>query len=61
MPHGDMSDIAALAMIGGGVQQVFFPAMSFSAIGPLQPMFAATSPALEQMVRVTGSSRDGVR
>ena len=41
MPHGDFSDIAAFSMLAGGVQSIFYTELSFQAIGPLKPAFAA--------------------
>ncbi len=42
MPHGDFSDWTAIGLLVGGVQQIFWPAYSFAAIGPLQPFLDGT-------------------
>ena len=36
MPHGDLSDWTAIALFGSGIQQIFWPAYSFMAVGPLK-------------------------
>jgi hypothetical protein len=46
MPHGDFSDIGAIALLGGGFMQIFKTEMCFQALGPLKPMI--TSPATDQ-------------
>ena len=42
MPHGDLSDFTAISLLVVGAQQIFLPAWSFSAIGPLQPVLDGT-------------------
>eukprot|EP00450_Noctiluca_scintillans_P005218 CAMPEP_0194487478 /NCGR_PEP_ID=MMETSP0253-20130528/7744_1 /TAXON_ID=2966 /ORGANISM="Noctiluca scintillans" /LENGTH=141 /DNA_ID=CAMNT_0039327701 /DNA_START=63 /DNA_END=488 /DNA_ORIENTATION=- len=58
MPHGDFSDLAALALIGGGCQQIFKPALQFAEYEPLKAFFdiPATSMTveLEAMIRFCG-------
>ncbi len=39
MPHGDVSDITAIFLVGGAVQSVFFPEYFFQDIGPLKAVF----------------------
>jgi hypothetical protein len=53
MPHGDFSDFAALALIFGGLQQIFMPQMSFEEVGPFKASFNAASKTPEVSVRST--------
>jgi len=52
MPHGDFSDLAAVALIAGGVQQVFYPAYNFEGFGMIKPFFdsGTSSPELIMMI-----------
>jgi hypothetical protein len=39
MPHGDFSDWSGLGLLVGGLQQIFYPAYTFSEIGAFKPYF----------------------
>lgn len=52
MPHGDFSDIAALILIAGGLQQMFVP--HFAGIGPLKGNFDSSSPELASLIHFCG-------
>ena len=57
MPHGDISDFGALALIASGVQSIFYPHLHFEDIGPLKGFFAsehAAHPELNAMIRILG-------
>ena len=55
MPHGDFSDMAALACMAGGVQMIFSPNYQFAAVGPIQPFFDGSSPSGVMAVKLIGS------
>mmetsp|Transcript_7480 Transcript_7480/g.9499 ORF Transcript_7480/g.9499 Transcript_7480/m.9499 type:complete len:136 (-) Transcript_7480:1589-1996(-) len=55
MPHGDLSDFGAIALLTAGFQQIFYPEMQFSEYPPLKACFdAKPTPELEFMIKVTG-------
>jgi hypothetical protein len=56
MPHGDFSDLAAVTLLAGGFQQMFYPALQFSDLGPFKAFFStsAQSTELEMMIRFCG-------
>ena len=40
MPHGDFSDISALALIAGGFQSIFYPELYFTDVpAPIERFF----------------------
>ncbi len=57
MPHGDFSDLSAIWLLGWGIQQMSFPSMQLSTLGPLAPFFSvpSLSPEVEVMTRFCGS------
>jgi hypothetical protein len=56
MPHGDFSDITAITMIVGGIQQMMYPEFQLTEIAPLKAFFdtPALTPELEIMIRFSG-------
>ena len=57
MPHGDFSDVTALALIASGVVAVGWPALCLADVPPLKPCFSVPelSIELEAMIRFCGS------
>jgi hypothetical protein len=52
MPHGDFSDLAALVMLAGGFQQMFYP--TFQLPDPVKPFPVTMTGDTEFMVRFCG-------
>lgn len=54
MPHGDFSDIAAIATLGFGVASIFAPSIWLSEIGPVKPLLDTASAETTLLIRFLG-------
>ncbi|KAK3275163.1 hypothetical protein CYMTET_16689 [Cymbomonas tetramitiformis] len=54
MPHGDFSDLGALACLAGGFQMMFAPSYQFQDFLPLKAQFTTATPDVEAMIRMMG-------
>mmetsp|Transcript_38930 Transcript_38930/g.47138 ORF Transcript_38930/g.47138 Transcript_38930/m.47138 type:complete len:140 (-) Transcript_38930:838-1257(-) len=57
MPHGDFSDMGALVLLAGGIQQTFYPHLCFKTYHPsVKPFFDTDiNREMEVMIRFCGT------
>ena len=59
MPHGDLSDFTGVTLLATGLQQIFWPSLSFVAVGPLAPFlsggFDKAAPETIALLKFMGS------
>ena len=55
MPHGDFSDIAAVATLGFGLTHMISPGLLLQEIGPFAAAYVAKqTPEVETLIRILG-------